>query len=186
MQRKSFLILIMCFFAVVLLAGNVFAKNGQGNGKSGLNGNGIVDIYMTHEDSFEEYDTFCENDTPWLYLKVKDSVTKVTGDWWFWNKGNQSSLLSFDTSNFDMDLWSMKDVPDNSDDTRNIWLSRLDLENVTAHDQWWHVTNVHSSSPNGGGATKYHVTPEPVSSMLFLVGAGAFAVASRRRKKEEN
>ncbi len=155
------------------------------NAFAGQGGNGIIDIYMTGAaDDFLKKDIFTEDQTPWLYLKLKDSVSDVTGDWWFWNKGNQDYSLSFDTSDLDTSLWN-KQESDNPDGTKNLWLTRFDLEDVVNHDQWWHVNNVHSVNPNGGGSAKYHVNPEPVSSALFLLGAGALGSRSWLRKRRK-
>ena len=137
-------------------------------------GNGIQDIYMTSfsgydsGDSFTKMSSFHEDQTPWLYLKLQDSVDRVTGDWWFWNKGNQDHLLSFDTGDLSPELWERRES-DNPDGTKNLWLARLDIADVAAHDQWWHINNVHSSNPNGGASVKYHVTPEPAESSNFRI-----------------
>lgn len=171
--------------AVVILPGNVFAEQIGNNNKSG---SGIVDIYMASflgynsAGSFLERGSFNEDETPWLFLRLKDSVNQVKGDWWFWNKGNQERLLSFDTTNLSESLWDKRESG-NSDGTKNLWLTRLDIEDVTASDKWWKINNVHSSNPKGGGAAKYHVIPEPISSVLFLLGAGALAGVKRLRKR---
>ena len=177
---------VVAVFMLVLLlcSGTAFAKNDKSVVNGG--GNGIVDIFMA---DFEGYDntasftpasSFHEDDAPWLYLKLKDSVTQVSGNWWFWNKGNQDALLTFDTLNLSSDIWDTRSS-DNPDGTKNLWITRLDFDDYAAHDQWWHINNVHSNNPNGGGSAKYRVTPEPVSMLLFVLGGGAFAL-SRRRK----
>lgn len=179
----SLILIALC--AGGILSGNAFAK--QNEDKNGGGGNGIEDIYMTSYDlnsldNFLKKDSFQEDETPWLYLRLKDSVNQVTGDWWFWNKGNQERLLSFDTTDLSKSLWDKRESG-NSDGTKNLWLTRLDIEDVTASDKWWKINNVHSSNPKGGGAVKYHVTPEPISSALFLLGAGALAGVRKLRGK---
>jgi hypothetical protein len=85
--------------------------------------------------SFTPVSSFHEDDAPWLYLKLKDSVMQVSGNWWFWNKGNQDALLTFDTLNLSPDIWDTRSS-DNPDGTKNLWITRLDFDDYAAHDQW--------------------------------------------------
>ncbi|MCX7927463.1 MAG: PEP-CTERM sorting domain-containing protein [Candidatus Omnitrophica bacterium] len=149
-------------------------------------GIGIYELYMTkNANDFLEQENFVVQDTPWLYMKLHDSVYRVTGNWWFWNKGNQNYLLTFDTQALDPNLWQSV-ASDNSDYTKNLWLRRLDITQYTAHDQWWHINQVKAYGLNGGKhQTKYHVTPEPISSALFLVGAAAFGLRRFTGKKKK-
>ncbi|HOW43194.1 MAG TPA: hypothetical protein PLF03_05980 [Candidatus Omnitrophota bacterium] len=181
MCKRLFFVLCICA-TILSLSTLAFAKNPNSNGADNGGGNGIVDIFMTSDyDVFTPQPSFHEDETPWLYLKLQDSVTQVTGNWWFWNKGNQDWAASFDTANLDPLVWESHSS-DNSDGTKNLWLTRLDIDDAVAHDQWWHINNVHTSCPNGGGSTKYHVTPEPISSLLFLIGSGAMFAGARMRK----
>ena len=156
-------LLVSCVW--VILSGNAFAK--------------IKDIYMTNSaGSFLERDSFGEDETPWLFLKLKKADDQVEGDWWFWNKGNQGGQeFSFDTADPSPNLEIEDSV--NSDGTKYLWLTRKDIDNVKASKHWWHIY-AHSGN---SGAAKYRVTPEPVSSALFLLGAGALAGVRRLRKK---
>jgi len=168
------------FFACTM----TYAKD-NGNANHGL-GSGIQEIFMTEffgindTASFSPVENFPEDTTPWLYLKLATEQTEATGTWWFWNKGNQDYELSFDTALLTAP-W-LKEESSNPDGSRNIWLTRTDITDFTAHDQWWHVNNVHASCPNGGGSTKYHVTPEPASTALFILGAAAFGFGIFRKK----
>jgi hypothetical protein len=188
MIKKYSLRALLLFFLVfpVFFCATAQAKSDNSNGNNG--GNGIVDAYMTEffgdsaADSFNPKDSFTRDETPWLYLKLQDSVDQVTGNWWFWNKGNQDWELSFNTRSLDPAVWEKRES-DNPDGTKNLWLTRLDMSDFAAHDQWWHVNAIHSNNPNGGCSTKYHVTPEPASMLLYILGGGSLIAGFFRKRK---
>jgi len=120
--------------------------------------------------------SFSPNEKPTLYLKLPDTTYDFSfteTDWdWLGDEGNSHSPAPVSQAGSD------------------IWVSFSD-------EQWtqfnregeWHIDSISTLFDNGNftsmvtGSTTYTVTPEPVSTVLFLSGFGAFALAGSKRRK---
>lgn len=162
MYRKLVLILAVLFMA--------FAGNACANGTSG----GFDEIYMTdHYGGTDERSTFGWDDKPWLYLKLPAAGVAETNSTW-------TDPLGAD---------SLTD--ENVSGLIEVWLG-FDNWNEIRRAGLWHVNAtydfLYTSDPSGSGACTFTVTPEPVSSVLFLLGAGVLGAGLKKRsgKKLKN
>lgn len=123
-------------------------------------------IYMTGaSNSTVPKDIFEWDETPWLYLKLNaDSPTTTNADW---NSpaGGLYQIIGEDAAD------------------QELWFTLSDWDAVKTAGYW----TVDAVSDYGFGSSDigqadFIVTPEPVSSVLLLVG-GAMLFARRRRKK---
>jgi len=121
------------------------------------------------EGSTTPKDSFDWDEQPWLYLELPSSNWNVTGSWWKDPDGTPYFTGS---------------LPTTSD---KIWLSLDNWFTVREVGQW-NVSAVYfyanPEDPVGGGFAKFTVTPEPVSSILFLVGGASLAATRLRRRKK--
>ena len=112
--------------------------------------------------------TFNLNETPWLYVKLSDTLRHITSTWWNDPNGNS----------YDASLPGSNATPQ--------WLTLSDWNTVKTPGKW----NVNGSLFYKNGVcetaeTNFTVTPEPISTTLFLLGSGALAVGQYRRKKKD-
>lgn len=156
MNKKSIIrSLIIFLFMAVLFTNNAFASFDQ--------------IFMTSQNgSTDIRTTYDLNETPWLYLKLPESSLNFTGAWWNDPDNNAHFVSQGPTTD------------------QEIWLSLLDWSTVKEAGQW--NVNAFYSAANGAygtGSTSFTVTPEPLSSLLFIVGGATLAcrcsLKSRKR-----
>ncbi len=151
MNKKSIIGLIIIFlFMAVLVTNNAFATTPIPS---------FDEIYMTSQNGTTDIRTTYDlNETPWLYLKLTESSLNFTGSWW---------------NDPDNDVHFVSHGPTTD---QKIWLS-LDWGNVKKVGQW--DVNAFYSAANGtygSGDTHFTVTPEPISSLLFITGGATLAL----------
>ena len=127
--------------------------------------------------SITEKTSFDLDETPYIYVHLpKPGAHVVIG---FWQSPGGSFFVT-QTPPFSTEL--------------NHWFSLNDAVDSSSHHAInqagkWNVgaTFAYSdpSFARGGGETSFTVTPEPVSSALFLTGGLALIAGHRRRKKSE-
>lgn len=130
---------------------------------------GTVDNY--------EYTT---TQTPWVYLKLKLSELNLTAPLhllWSWSKFADSTINETKLENIslsglpgDKEIWSSAPQP---------WWS-----NNGGHGKWTvDVAWLNHRGALGTSSANFNVTPEPISSALFLFGGAPLAAALLRKKK---
>lgn len=139
-------------------------------------------------DKFEttEKSVFGWDEKPWLYIKLPDigyEFDKTKSFWWD-PKGvndvshkNKSNIIKREDS--DNEMWlSFKDIT---------WFNKLrevgEWE-IKANSKLFFPSNPYIDNITINGLARCTVNPEPVSSVLFLLGGGALAIAGRFRRKK--
>lgn len=129
---------------------------------------GFEEIFTT--DSFESHTpkvNFGWNETPWLYLNLPSADFNASAS--FWNDPEGESFLVSAFSNDD-EYWLSLD---------NGWDSSgapVNWSEVRRMGQWnVYASFLYATGGSGTGATNFTVTPEPISSILFLIGGAALA-----------
>jgi hypothetical protein len=161
MRSKKVRGLLLTLFTLTLVINNVFAAEFP-----------ITTIYMTDgEGSYIQKDTFSSNEIPWLYFRVPidPGDQKVTStSWWSDIFGNSYQVREREN---EIDIWhSIKRW--NSIKTEGLWIVEAEYSFGTGRDKVW-----------GSGSTSFTVTPEPISSILFVTGGATLAVRYWRKKK---
>ena len=167
---KRNIIFAIGLFLLLSIAGNASADN---------EGNTFAKIWMVRGDKqTDPVDpaNFAWDETPWLYLNLPTAPdlfgwkSKVTSDWLFDSVSQGSS--------------------DSDVNAKSYWL-KLDDWNAVKQAGIWTVNAGYEyympgeDSVFGYGYTTFNVNavPEPISSTLFLIGAGALSAWRIRRKK---
>ena len=146
-------------FSIFALANSAFAV-----------GAGTFDkIYMTDADgSTTPKDSFGWDEQPWLYLRLLEPGFNLTLS--FWKNPDNKKYFDIDVD-WDQDIWH----------TLKYWDDIKELGE-------WHVSAMYfqpgSNDWIGRGSADFTVTPEPVSSVLFLVGGISLAATRLKRRKK--
>lgn len=130
---------------------------------------GTVDNYQYHA-----------NQTPWAYLKLRLSDLNLTAPLhllWSWSNFDNSAInetklehISLSGLNDDKEVWSEAPQP---------WWA-----NNGGHGKWTvDMAWLNHKGTLGTSTTDFNVTPEPISSALFLLGGLPLAGALLRRQK---
>jgi len=122
--------------------------------------------------------SFGWNETPWLYVKLTSAALNVTSSWWL--NPSLNPLASVIESGARDEFWlTPVDQYGNS-----IW------DSIKALGTWTINAEAHFATipmDKNTGSTIFTVTPEPVSSALFLIGGAALAGSklyrSNRKRK---
>jgi len=133
--------------------------------------------------AFQRENEIYLSDTPYFYLNPILSTEKLTGIWWGPGADKDAASSKFDTSlgasdpNFAY-YW----------DSNSFWINRLGANALGE----WHIQKVEIDGISvKTNSINYKIledkvtppVPEPISSSLFLLGAGALAFKKFRRKK---
>ncbi len=117
--------------------------------------------------------TYSWTQAPWLYLQLPSTVFSYTITWW-----NLSGIPTYSSV-----------LTTNDEGNTETWNSLADWFNVggSRHEGLWNIRALYSS----GGTdiikeTTFTVTPEPISSALFLIGGVGLAAWQIRRKKKHS
>lgn len=116
-------------------------------------------------------DSFGWNEHPWLYLDLPSSAWAYTVSWW---NPNGTSLFYSD--------FAVTDGVDQVWHTLNNWSAPGGPRQLGL----WDIGADYSIAPGyrSTGSTGFTVTPEPLSSVLFLIGGISLAAARLRRRKK--
>ena len=138
--------------------------------------------YMTDEGNTVEKDVFGWDETPFMFMQfdVDDLNVKrsLHLNWVWWQDGEWPVSLEFDKlTDFSGDSLNIWQAPKNWDNHREIgeW-------NVRA--TWWNPSFCSDKGGWGTSKVNFTVTPEPLSSILFLIG-GTALVARRYLKRKK-
>ena len=161
MNKKLFMALAVLVFSLVLVSGTAFAKTYN-----------ITTVYTV--DSYGSttlQDTYAWDEVPWLYFELPTNAGSnmiVASSSWY----DESGDLQYSISN------------DYSKGTTQIWQTPGNNWNPLLGD--WSVTASYTAKgpkTNGTGATSFTVTPEPISSILFLTGGATLGFRRFRKKR---
>lgn len=131
------------------------------------------EIYMTNaQGSYERVEIFEWHEQPWLYLKTPEK-----------RRGN-STLINSSSWYDPNDNLIFKDIA-NPNRKNERWFSLADWDSVKTLGTWEvEARYFNPGSIDGGGSTNFTVTPEPVSSVLFLLGGlSLFGFEYKKRRK---
>lgn len=163
MNKKMFLILFPVVFALLINKNIVFA--------------GFDSIYMVGDStSITQKTTFGLDETPYLYMNLPgDGSLYTVWSWWHDPAGNtywDGTAPIFDSTNY------------------QVWLPLthwFQWENVKTAGIWTIDANYYfSNNQSGTGVTSFTVTPEPISSILFLLGGSALAFRQHKKRKKNS
>ena len=148
MYKKLFIVLAVFIFSLAVLAGSAFAKVS------------ITDLYTVGSSGDTTLqDTFTWNEIPWLYFAVSGSNmngTYTAESWW---NDPGSPPTQYDVSGT------------YGKGTTQVWLSLADWNSAKKMGLWTVDAKYSKSKSNSDTAnTSFTVTPEPISSILFLTG----------------
>ena len=121
-----------------------------------------------------EQEVFGRDETPWLYLKLPESP--FGGPWGdlnitfsFWH--DPDNTVYFQSGGFSAD--------------RENWISLPNWNTIRMTGEWDVSASYIGLSGIGSGSTSFTVTPEPVSTILFLIGSMPVALELYRRKRSK-
>ena len=134
--------------------------------------------YTTEENSTTQKSTFSLNEKPFTFIQFNPGDLNTDRPMflkWVWQFGQGPSLATVreKITNFDdnpLNLWNSLDN----------WDLYKKVGNWSVKVNWWN-----GLGSMGSGIANFVVTPEPVSSLLFLVG-GVTLAATRLRKKKHS
>lgn len=120
------------------------------------------------------------NQTPWAYIKLKLSDLNINAPLhllWSWSNFDNSIInetklehISLAGLSGDKEIWSSAPQP---------WWA-----NNSGHGKWTvDLAWLNHKGAMGTSSANFNVTPEPVSSALFLLGGTPLAAALLRRKR---
>lgn len=162
MYKKLFMVLAVFIFSLAVLAGSAFAKVSITN---------LYTVGSSGDSTLQ--DTFTLYETPWLYFEVSGGSkwnTYASESWWFDPGSTQQGYVTIDYAG----------------DVTQIWHSLSNWDSVKSMGLWTVDAEYSEGSWNSDTAsTTFTVTPEPISSILFLTG-GATLGFRRFWKKRMN
>jgi hypothetical protein len=174
MKKKSSIRLLLVIFSIILTSGLL------ANSASAISSGPFEAIYMVDSQySTVEKDVFNYTDpSPWVYLKIPEAhafnlsltfYTSPTGD----------DYWTYDLNNTGNEIWISLDSGYYGLSTAIDWVDIVEIGD-------WNVTAKYAGCiPNCDlyyGSTGFTVVPEPVSSMLFIVGAATLGFRRFRKK----
>ena len=173
MKKTAILFVITISLILFASTSNAFAKKLEPS----------LGPYMTDEGSTVKKDVFGWDEKPYVFIQF--DVDELNTNWplfvrWKWKfmgKGHP--------------FWEFERVTDFSDNPLNIWDSLDNWDSCKKVGKWrvetaWWSPTLYNSGKEGLGRHKvnFTVTPEPVSSILFLVGGASLAATRLRRRKK--
>lgn len=176
-MRKLFLKSILAVFALFLLTGNAHA---QAYGKAYMvTGNGSYTL--SNYDAINDEYNYAQGETPYVYIKLKLSELKLTSPLkvlWSWssfadpyNTEIQYQVFNINGQAGDKEIWSGAPEP--------WWTNNGGPGKWTVDIAW-----LNAQGALGTTTATFNVTPEPLSSALFLFGGVPVAAALLRKSKK--
>lgn len=116
------------------------------------------EIYMTDDDgSFIKKNNFGWNEQPWLYLLLPKAGLSTVNSWWE-DPNKEYHLVTAVIEEYDDE----------------IWLNLANWNTIKKLGEWnVRASYFYATGEIGAGSTRFTVTPEPISSVLFLIGGAA-------------
>lgn len=130
----------------------------------------LSSVYMTSNSSTYDLRTSYDwNETPWLYMDLRDSIFNVTGTSWI-DPDNDTTIFNYGENS-----------------SNEVWISLSNWNTIKKAGDW----NVFTYSAYVDGeyiieSAEFTVTPEPLSSILFLIGGFAFAARTYWQRRSNN
>jgi len=153
------LIIALCISASVALSTNSFAAD---------NDDGVYTVASAGSTEF--VGTFALNQKPWLFVKANDALNPIPRSKWFDptdDKFKTTQTLA---------------------GAEGFWLSFADNDwsSITKKGEW-SIKALEGKGEDKKKIGKAHfiVTPEPIGSALFMIGAGALGMIKRRRSRKK-
>ena len=154
---KKFILLIAVLFLTIGLRGGIASAIP------------FEDIYTVDSNgSTTPKNVYSLSETPWLFLEIPGQGFNFKGAKWFdpsFDLRSINAMVSFSSQN---------------------WFTPFNWNSIKEPGVWTVVAGYIDPFPaltRGIGVAKFTVTPEPVSSGLFLLGAAALAAKRFRRKR---
>ncbi len=164
MYKKIFIGLVVLVSAVSLAPGTSFAKTGSEVD--------IGTIYMVDSyGSTTQQDVFALGVTPWVYFEIPSGVGSrniaAQTSWYYEGELQESFPVLI------------------REGTTEVWYSLDTWESYQSVGSWCVLAQYDATSPytTGKGTAKFSVTPEPVSSVLFLAGSATLGFRHFRKKR---
>jgi len=159
---------LLCFYAALLLTA-VMTNTALAD----------FNIYMADEEGSSTQQTIFEwDEKPWLHIELPyPDKYNVAVSWWVSPTGDLYYTSTLNNADF---LWISLD---SGFDTTSNPVNWFDVREV---GDWTVSASYHyASGAVGSDSTSFTVTPEPVSSVLFVVGGTVFALKRYRRNKRK-
>jgi hypothetical protein len=158
-------ILYIMVFLILILTNNTFAE--------------FEKIYMVNEEgSFTEQSIFELNEIPWLYTQLPEpGIYNIMVTWWLSPSGEQYYTHTLTDA---QDFWiSLNDGYDTNGNSVE-WFDIMKVGDWTVNASYHYATG-----EVGSGSTNFTVTPEPVASLLFIVGGAVLTFKYYRKKRKK-
>ena len=163
MGRKIWVAFAVVLFSVFVLANSAFAVQPS------------FYIHMTYNDGNTEdvVTTFGWEQQPYLYIHLPSEARTYTISWWD-PPGGELFYDCFKVTIGEDEVWhTLGDWFDDPDGSRQLGL--------------WNVRADYSSfTGSGSDTTSFTVTPEPLSSVLFLIGGISLAAFGRKKLRRRS
>ena len=129
--------------------------------------------------------SFPLTETPYIYLEFDKSSFNLNEPLyisWIWQHTDDTTPSAFEAQLF---------PTSSASDPLQIWKTAANWDSIkktgdwTIQSIWWNPSNGTAKGGLGAGQATIAVTPEPVSTILFLVGGGVFGLAGWRKKSKK-
>jgi len=156
---KKILAVILCISASMILVSNSFAADKD---------DGVYTVAFAGSTKY--VGTFNLDQKPWLFIKSTGDLNLIPRSKWFDSvddKFKNTQTLA---------------------NEKGFWLSFSDnyWSDIVKHGQWRiKALEGKGQDKNRIGSAHFIVTPEPIGSALFMIGAGALGIIKRRRNKNK-
>lgn len=157
LSRKMIVGLIALIFFATLMTGNAFAA--------------FQSIYMTNAfGSYTQQTEFSWDETPWVYLQMPNAGLNSTAV--FWNSPDTTVYFNRSKMGIGQEYWFSLD---SGVDSLGNSVSWADIRETGEWDINASYVYAGRRMNSGEGSTSFTVTPEPVSSVLFIAGSAVLA-----------
>ena len=131
----------------------------------------MTDAYGKNNRATDEVEIFGWNVQPWLYLDLPSTALTYTISWWN-PVGTETFYSDYDITEGTDEVWH----------TLDDW---LDEGGPRQLGDWEVRADYSYSGGTYSDTTNFTVTPEPVSSALFLIGGVSLAAFGYRRRRRK-
>jgi hypothetical protein len=166
MKKGIFIgIIFLVFFITTLVTNTVFAITGS-----------FTAYTVGKENSTDPVPIFDWDETPWLYISLPYSGLNVVASWWE-SPSNNFYFVGSGPS-YDQEIWLSLDSGFDSSGNPITWFDvrEVDVWNIT-------VGYFYSDGKMDSTSVNFTVTPEPLSSILFVAGGATLAARFYWRRR---